>query len=111
MVEQKKVSVANFNVVFDDNQIESPMLDYFETVMMPAMQAGYVQKKGDNEFLFTDVHVEKDGSEQYVLVGNIVKKTILEIKSDLDDSGNLIEKDELHSSAPYSMFVTINEQI
>lgn len=105
MVEQKKVSVANFNVVFDDNQTESPMLDYFETVIMPAMKAGYVQKKGDNEFLFTDVHVEKDIDEQYVLVGNIVKKTILEIKSDLDDMGNLVEKDEMHSSAPYSMFV------
>lgn len=105
MIEQKKVSVANFNIVFDNNQTEYPMLDYFETILMPAMNAGYICERGDNKFLFTDVHVQKDTGDNFVLVGNIVKKTTLEIKSDLDASGNLIEKDESHSSAPYSMFV------
>ena len=105
MFEEKKMTVANFNVVFANEELESPMLDYFEDILMPAMSANIIQKKGDNEFLFHDVRVKKESKGSYVLLGNIVKKTMLEIKSDLDNEGNLIEKDEHYSSAPYSMFV------
>lgn len=39
------------------------------------------------------------------LIGRIVKWTTLEVFSDLDEKGQLIEKDEHYSSAPYSTFI------
>lgn len=104
-VEKKKLTVANFNVVFVDQEKEYPMLEYFDTVLLPAFKADYIQKKGDNYFLLYNVGVKQVAEDDYVLVGYIVKKTVLEIKSDFNEDGKLIEKNEYHPAAPYSMFV------
>lgn len=104
-MEKKKVTVANFNIVFADNENEYPMLDYFDKIIMPAFTADIIWKSGDNKFLLNNIKVKRDNSGIYVLTGNIIKKTILEIKSDLNENGELIEKDEVHSSAPYATFV------
>ena len=104
-VEKKKLIVANFNIVFLDRDREYPMLDYFETILMPAFLSNYIQKRGDDHFLFYNVGVKQVSEGDYALVGNIVKKTVLEIKSDFDENGNLVEKNEHHPAAPYSMFV------
>ena len=101
---KKKIQVANFNVVFLEGMEEAPLLQYFDTIVMPALQSGIKRISGDTSYLFTDVKIIEDETEGYVLGGNIVKKTIIEIKSDLDSSGNLIEKDEKYPSAPYSTF-------
>ncbi len=101
----KKVQVANFNVVFLEEKEEAPLLKYFDNIVVPALQSGIKKESGDATFLFTDVEVMEDKEQGYVLAGKIVKKTIIEIKSDLDDNEELIEKDEKYSTAPFSAFV------
>ena len=99
---KKNVQVANFNVVFGED--EHPMLDYFDTIIYPSMSSGISKKMSEDEYLFKNIEIDKNQKEYYVLRGIIVKKTILEIKSDLNEQGELIEKDEKHPSAPYSLF-------
>lgn len=100
----KKVEVANFNVVFMEKEKEAPLLRYFDSIIMPALRSGIKRVDGDTSYLFTDVKIVKDVENDYVLTGNIVKKTVLEVKSDLDLEGNLVDKDERYSAAPYSAF-------
>lgn len=100
----KKVEVANFNVVFMEKENEAPLLQYFDSIVMPALKSGIKRISGDTSYLFTDVEIIKDAENDYVLVGNIVKKTVIEIKSDLDLADNLIDKDDRYSAAPYSAF-------
>lgn len=100
----KKVEVANFNVVFMEKENEAPLLQYFDSIIMPALRSGIKRIDGDTLYLFTDVKIIKDAENDYVLTGNIVKKTVLEVKSDLDLAGNLVDKDERYSAAPYSAF-------
>lgn len=101
---QKKVSVANFNVVFLEERDEAPLLKYFDSIVMPAFMSGIKKKNSDSELFFMNVEVIEGKNNDYVLVGNIVKKTVLEVKSDVDAAGNLVEKDEKYPSAPYSTF-------
>lgn len=100
----KKVQVANFNVVFLEKQNEAPLLQYFDTIVMPALKSGIKRIDGDTSYLFTDIEIIEDEEIGFVLAGNIVKKTMIEIKSDLDIEGNLIDKDDKYSAAPYSAF-------
>lgn len=99
---KKSAQVANFNVVF--GQTEKPMLDFFDSVIFPAFTSGISKVIDDNEYLFKNVEISTKFADKYVLTGKIVKKTVLEIKSDLNDDGELIEKDEKYSAAPYSSF-------
>ena len=99
---KKSAQIANFNVVF--GQGERPMLDFFDTIIYPAFVSGISRSSGENEYLFKNVEIQNN-NENYVLTGKIVKKTVLEIKSDLNSKGEPIEKDEKYSSAPYSSFV------
>lgn len=101
---KKKVSVANFNLVFFEKESEKGLLEYFDKIIMPAFTSGYFRKNGDTTYLFMNVQVvEKLGD--YILTGIIVKKTILEIKSDLTPDGRLIELNERHPAAPFSTFI------
>lgn len=99
---KKNATIANFNITFGDE--EKPMLDYFDNILYPAMLSEKIRKQEDVEYLLKYVSIMKDSDEEYILVGNVIKKTILEIKSDLDVDGELIEKDEKYSTAPYSTF-------
>lgn len=101
---RKNVQVANFNVIFLEKEDEAPLLKYFDSIVMPALQSGIRKKNNDTTYLFTDVEVKTDSKQEYVLTGKIVKKTIIEIKSDLDETEHLIEKDERYSAAPFSAF-------
>nr|WP_317365154.1 hypothetical protein [uncultured Blautia sp.] len=100
----KKVQVANFNVVFLEKKNEAPLLKYFDTIVMPALQSEIKRVDGDTSYRFTDIEIIEDEEYGYILAGKIVKKTIIEIKSDLDSDGNLVEKDDKYPSAPYSAF-------
>ncbi len=99
---KKSAQIANFNVVFGEN--ERPMLDFFDTIVFPALTSGITKKLGDNELLFKNIEITQNDNN-FVLTGKIVKKTVLEVKSDLNEEGELIEKDEKYSTAPYSTFV------
>lgn len=102
MLVEKDAKIANLNLVFGEN--EEPMLEYFDSFVYPAFSSGLTRKDNDVEYLFHGVGIEKDIRNEYVLVGKIVKKTILEIRSDIDANGILVEKDEKYSTAPYSTF-------
>lgn len=100
----KNVQVANFNVVFLEKEKEAPLLQYFDTIIMPALKSGIKRIDGDTSYLFTDIEILEDEESGFVLAGNIVKKTMIEIKSDLDSDGKLVDKDDRYSAAPYSAF-------
>lgn len=101
----KKISVANFNVVFLEGEKEKPLLSHFDDIVMPSLTSGKKRRSGDCTYLLLDVKVKKTDSGDLVLCGIIVKKTTLEVKSDLDERGELVEKDDKYSTAPYSTFV------
>ena len=98
----KNLQVANFNVVFGDK--EEPMLNYFDDIVYPALISGIVKKTKDGKYLIKDVEIIKDKKNNYILKGIFIKQTHLLIKSDLNEYGELIEKDEEYSTAPYSLF-------
>jgi len=102
---KKRMSVANFNVVFFDNEGEKPLLEYFDSIVYPAFSSGIKKETGDSKYLIMDTSIRVDKDGEYVFVGKIVKKTTLEIKSDIDEFGNLVEKDDTYSTAPFSMFL------
>lgn len=100
----KIVDIANFNVVFLEDQDEAPLLKYFDSIVVPAFQSGIKKVTKNCEEFFMNVEVIEDENAEYVLAGNIIKKTILEVKSDIDERGKLVDKDEKYPSAPYSTF-------
>lgn len=105
MITRKKASIANFNVVFLDGKSEKPLLDYIDTVVFPALNKGYIRDTDNASYRFLDVKIEKSNFGEYILKGLLVKKTVLEVKSDLDVNGELIPLDDKYSTAPYSVFV------
>lgn len=104
MLQMKKdAQIANFNIVFGED--EKPMLDYFDTVIYPVFTSDMKKVSEGNEYLFKNVKISEGVGNIYFLSGQFVKKTILEIKSDINEKGELVEKDEKYSAAPYSSFV------
>ena len=98
----KKMTIANFNITF--GQEEEPLLDYFDTIFMPAITNGITRKLGDAEYLLSHITVNYI-YDNYVLSGVIVKKTELEILSKYDElSDELLKTNELYDTAPYSIF-------
>lgn len=102
MLVEKDAQIANFNVVIGEE--EKPMLDYFDSFIYPAFVSEIKRKEKDSEYLFKGVEIVENSKKEYVLVGKIVKKTVLEVHSDIDENGELVEKNEKHPSAPYSTF-------
>ena len=103
---KKRISVANFNTVFlEDKNIEAPLLEYFDSIIMPALKSGIQKKSGDDSYIIMNVEIQlEEKTENYVLTGYIVKKTVLERLSDLDENGNLVAMDDRYSAAPFSTF-------
>lgn len=99
----KKAFVANFNLVFYGEK-EDPLLSYFDTILMPALTSGIKRTAGDSKYFLMNVGVQQAEDGEYVLRGLLIKQTVLEVKSDLDENGNLVEKDEKYPTAPFSMF-------
>lgn len=99
----KRTFIANFNLVFYGKD-EEPLLSQFDTILMPALMSGEKRTSGDSKYFLLDVGIRQDEDDEYVLKGLIVKQTVLEVKSDLDENGRLIEKDEKYPTAPFSMF-------
>lgn len=101
----KKASVMNFNLVYYGKDEEKPLLSYFDNIFMPALTSNIVRQIKDAKYFFMNVEINQDSDEEYVLTGLLVKKTVLEVKSDINEYGQLIEKDDKYPTAPYSMFI------
>lgn len=95
--------VANFNVVFGEK--EEPLLNYFDTIVLPAFTSKFTRKKGDSDYVFLNTSIVEADKDDFVLTGIIVRETAIEIKSKFDNEGRLISTDELHPTAPYSLFI------
>lgn len=104
MLEKKTLYVANFNCTFGKN--DEPLLNHFEDIILPAFQEDivYENKRNGNEYLFEDVELSnKNGI--FVLVGLLVKKTHLDIKTRYDKNGVLIATNDRVPSDPFSYFI------
>lgn len=104
---KRTLSVANFNIVFlDDKEREAPLLEYFNSIVWPAFTSGIKRNAGDSTYFLLNVELDTDSDGDYVIIGNIVRKTILERKSDMNETGDeLVLMDETYSTAPFSLFV------
>lgn len=105
---QNNVSVANFNVTF--GKMDEPMLNYFNSIIYPAFTSNIKREyklslgsESVDKYYFLDATLLKYDNEDYVLSGKIVKETILEVKSVVEDE-KLIQRDERYPTAPYSVF-------
>lgn len=103
---KKRMSVANFNVVFPEERGgEEPLLKYFDSVIYPAFKSGLKRTSGDSKLLLMNVEVIDVSDGEYAIVGNLVNKTKLEVLSELDENGELIATDNIYPAAPFSTFV------
>lgn len=103
---KKKMCIANFNTVFETNDKEFPMLDYFDTIIMPALTCGYIKKSNDAKFFFDEIKVVEDGDGEFVLTGILIKDTLLEVRHNYDfQEGRLLDKNGKYQSSPYSLFM------
>ncbi len=103
---KKKMCIANFNTVFEKNDSEMPMLEYFDTIIMPALLSGHMKKYGDTKLFFDEIEVIEDKDGEYILTGIIVKDTMLEVKYNYDyQEGKLVDKNGRYQSSPYSLFI------
>ena len=101
----KKMSVANFNIVFVKEDKEYPLLDYFDTILMPALRSGITRSQENNTYLIMDTEVKEDKNAEFILTGLLVKSTTLEVKSMFDEDGNLVKRNDVYPAAPFSTFI------
>lgn len=104
--QMKKVSVANFNIVFlEKDDREAPLLEYFDNIIMPALNSNIQKASGEDKYIIMNSEIRESRNGEYVLTGYFVKKTVLERYSDLDSDGKLISLDDRYSAAPFSTFI------
>lgn len=102
----KKMCIANFNTVFEKNDSEMPMLEYFDSIIMPALLSNYIKKNGDTKLFFDEIEVIEDKDGEYILTGIVVKDTMLEVKYNYDyQEGRLVDRNGRYQSSPYSLFI------
>jgi hypothetical protein len=100
---KRELIIANFNCTFGEKN--KPMLEYFDEILYPSFIADIkkVNKKSKDEYFFTNVKLVEYEKDLFALVGFLVKKTVLEIKSGYDANG-LFDEDKHIPTAPYSLF-------
>lgn len=104
MIKSKNLYMANFNCTFGDEHY--PMLDYFEEIVFPAFRNKYKKETSKNTFFFHNVKLVEYSKEQFALTGIIVKQTVLEVKSLIDEkTQDIIKKDDKIPSDPFSYFI------
>lgn len=99
----KQLAVANFNITYGNT--DEPMLDHFFDFIFPAFQSTCVRrvKSTHTEYFFNDICI-KEFEDEYVLVGNVVKDTVVEVETRIHD-GVLTPHHAKVPTAPYSRFM------
>ena len=95
----KKVNmdIANFNLTYGKD--ERPMLEHFSDLIYPAFKANISREKDDSFYSFYETKLG------WAFTGVLVKDTTVDILSVVDEkTGEIIETDQSHPSAPYSFF-------
>lgn len=107
MEEEKIMQFANFNITYGEDEL--PMLSFFEELIYPVFNSGYIRKSRKNEypqFSFSDVKIKEINGE-YILIGNYIKNTQYNVNTQMDEQGNLIDSPSEIPTAPYSRFIII----
>lgn len=102
-METKKMTVANINMVFGKD--EEPMIYHLDDIILPALNSQIKKKSGrDTRLFFEDVKL-RELKNEIVLAGLLIKDTILEVRSEYNDSDGLKNTNIQMPSAPYSLFM------
>lgn len=127
---KKMIQLANFNIVFlkkqkavvDMSSVDSgeknstqgefntdnelPLLEYFDTIFMPAITSDVKRTlKNRTKYFFQNIQVVQR-EDELLLTGKIVKDTVLVVQSVLNnESGELEPSNQKVRSSPYSVFV------
>lgn len=102
-METKEMFVADLNIVFGKDE---PLLRRMNDIVLPAMQSDLYRESGkrNTKMFFDEVSIRKVDEKEYVLSGLLIKKTVLDIKSEYTE-GELIKINKQVGSAPFSMFM------
>lgn len=102
-MDEKNMQFANFNITFGENN--SPMLEYFESIVFPAFTGNYIRGKRDElpRYFFENVQI-KEIDDEYVMVGNYVKETEYKVITTVH-AGELVNSPADIPTAPYSRFM------
>lgn len=100
----KKMFLANFNITFGNN--EEPLLNWLDEFVIPAMNSKRVRKVSEKtSTMFENVRIVEIEKDCLVLTGIIIKNTVIDIYNQFTKEKGLIDTDEHHDSAPYSVFM------
>lgn len=99
---RKTSTLANFNCTFGKENI--PMLNYFKKIIYPAFTSNIVRKVNGDEYFFEDVKIKAVGRERYAIVGILVKKTKLEVRTEYDYENGITFTQKFYDAAPISIF-------
>lgn len=106
-------TIANFNCTFNVNGESKPMLEYFESIILPAMSNPNIMretKKGKKvtaKYFLYDVRLIEISKGEYALIGKHVKRAFLRIDQDITPEEGIVLIGETRTSAPYSTFILI----
>lgn len=101
MDEVKKLSIANFNITY--GQDNEPMLAHFHDILYPAFCNEQKVRTSKNVSYFSDVELKLINSE-YVLTGNLIRETHYRVRTIVVDN-ELVSSPSSVSTAPYSRFL------
>lgn len=101
---KKKLYIADFNCTFGEENY--PLLEYFEEIVYPAFTSNVKRKPSHkNEYFFYNIKLNEYETDKFALTGMIIKKTVLERKSLIDENYSSIQyRDDQIPSHPFSYF-------
>lgn len=98
----KTSTLANFNCTFGEKN--EPMLTYFNEIIYPAFTSKIIRRVYDDEYFFDEIKVKEISHNRYALVGLLVKKTKLEVRTEYDYNKGVTFTHKFYDSAPISIF-------
>lgn len=101
MDEVKKLSIANFNITY--GQDNEPMLTHFHNILYLAFCNEQKVRTSKNVSYFSDVELKLINSE-YVLTGNLIRETHYRVRTIVVDN-ELVSSPNSVPTAPYSRFL------
>ena len=101
MDEVKKLSIANFNITY--GQDNEPMLTHFHDILYPTFCNEQKVRTSKNVSYFSDVELKLINSE-YVLTGNLIRETHYRVRTIVVDN-ELVSSPNSVPTAPYSRFL------
>lgn len=99
---KKTSTLANFNCTFGKEN--KPMLTYFNEIIYPAFKSKIIRKVSDDEYFFDDVKIKEVVANRYALVGILIRKTKLEVRTEYDYNKGVTYTHKFYDSAPISIF-------